>query len=598
MAKNVKIEAVVEDVIELGKVRKLTIKNFRAIGPAPVEIDIDNIVVLVGPNNAGKSSILRAYEVVMLEGSSAGKLSLEDFPGGKVVEEEGNYPEIQLETEVVGNPPGKKWLIVDGDKRIVRERWTWTKPGPAIRQGWNTELAEGAGDWDQSKPWGFAAVANARRPQPHAVKAFDTPEDQAKQINNIILSLVQEKAKSLPVEEGGEELEFAVIAKQFSDFQTKVLGRVQDEINTVAGRLTAMMSGVFPDHEVQFDPILTTAEEVKFFSSSRMLVGKKDGFMGPLELQGSGARRTLLWSVLRIVSESDLKNTGRPHLLLIDEPELCLHPSAVREACRVLYDLADTHGWQVMVTTHHPAFIDLARNNKTIVCVERNTTGAIQGTTLFKPSVANLGEDDKQNLKLLNIFDPYVGEFFFSGAVVVVEGDTEYSVFRFLISELLQDANSKIPHDLLKGAHIVRARGKVTAGSLARIMNHFGRGYSILHDLDTEMITKKDKKTGLDKLQKNSAWTNNYRIMTQVEAAPSADKVRLVCSLPDFEQAYLGYVGGTEKPYMAVESVKEDEDAKTILIELLYALLDHSKPLPAGAALTKDTLPKVVVPAA
>jgi putative ATP-dependent endonuclease of OLD family len=595
MAKAPKVE-VADDIIELGKVRKLTIRNFRAIGQAPVEIDIDNIVVLVGPNNAGKSSILRAYEVVMLEGSNAGKLSIEDFPDGKVLEEEGRHPEIQLETEVVGNPPGKKWLIVDGEKQIVRERWTWAKPGSAVRQGWNTELGDG-GDWDQTKPWGFAAVANARRPQPHAVKAFDTPEDQAKQINNIILSLVQEKAKSLPVE-GGEELEFAVIAKQFSDFQAKVLGRVQEEINTVAGRLTAMMSGVFPDHEVQFDPVLTTAEEVKFFSSSRMLVGKKDGFMGPLELQGSGARRTLLWSVLRIVSESDLKNTGRPHLLLIDEPELCLHPSAVREACRVLYDLADTHNWQVMVTTHHPAFIDLARNNKTIVCVDRTGAGAIQGTTLFKPSTAKLSEDDKQNLKLLNIFDPYVGEFFFGGAVVVVEGDTEYSVFRYLIAELLQDPESAIPHDLLKKAHIVRARGKITAGSLARIMNHFGRGYSILHDLDSATIIKKDKKTGAEKEQKNPAWTNNYRIMEQVDAAPDPAKIRQVCSLPDFEQAYLGYVSGTEKPYMAVEAMKDDADAKNVIIDLLHALLDHARPLPAGAALTKETLPVLVAPAA
>ncbi|MFY0781743.1 hypothetical protein AB1K18_15920 [Peribacillus simplex] len=30
------------------------------MGSNPVEIDLDDIVVLVGPNNAGKSSILRS----------------------------------------------------------------------------------------------------------------------------------------------------------------------------------------------------------------------------------------------------------------------------------------------------------------------------------------------------------------------------------------------------------------------------------------------------------------------------------------------------------------------------------------------------------
>lgn len=42
------------------RLKKLIIKNFRGIGQTPVTIELDKIVVLVGPNNAGKSSILRA----------------------------------------------------------------------------------------------------------------------------------------------------------------------------------------------------------------------------------------------------------------------------------------------------------------------------------------------------------------------------------------------------------------------------------------------------------------------------------------------------------------------------------------------------------
>ncbi|MBF4270435.1 DUF2813 domain-containing protein, partial [Vibrio anguillarum] len=57
------------------RLRKLTIKNFRCIGSTPVEIELDEIVVLVGPNNVGKSSILRAYEVAMEEASKTGLLT-------------------------------------------------------------------------------------------------------------------------------------------------------------------------------------------------------------------------------------------------------------------------------------------------------------------------------------------------------------------------------------------------------------------------------------------------------------------------------------------------------------------------------------------
>jgi putative ATP-dependent endonuclease of OLD family len=78
------------------RLRKLIIKNYRCIGTTSVEIDLDNIVVLVGANNVGKSSILKAYELVMSQGSSKADLKLEDFPNSKI--DPDNLPEIELHT--------------------------------------------------------------------------------------------------------------------------------------------------------------------------------------------------------------------------------------------------------------------------------------------------------------------------------------------------------------------------------------------------------------------------------------------------------------------------------------------------------------------
>jgi hypothetical protein len=50
-----------------------------------------------------------------------------------------------------------------------------------------------------------------------------------------------------------------------------------------------------------------------------------------------------------------------------------------------------------MVTTHSPVFIDFSRDNTTIVRVERQENGTIQGTTVFRPEKAQLSDDDKQN---------------------------------------------------------------------------------------------------------------------------------------------------------------------------------------------------------
>lgn len=95
MAKQIKAAAdAADEKVVTGRLRKLTVKNFRAIGPEPVEIDLDDIVVLVGPNNSGKSSILRAYELAMSLGKEA-QIKPDDYHNGDTT----NAPEIQLVSE-------------------------------------------------------------------------------------------------------------------------------------------------------------------------------------------------------------------------------------------------------------------------------------------------------------------------------------------------------------------------------------------------------------------------------------------------------------------------------------------------------------------
>lgn len=136
MAKKNKATASASEETEIrGRLRRLKIRNFRAIGSSPVEVDLDDIVVLVGPNNSGKSLILRAYEIIMLDGSKDGYLKLEDFPN--CVIDPDNLPEIELETEVVDGEPGEQWIKEINGKQIVRERWSWSSSGVGKRCGWN-----------------------------------------------------------------------------------------------------------------------------------------------------------------------------------------------------------------------------------------------------------------------------------------------------------------------------------------------------------------------------------------------------------------------------------------------------------------------------
>ena len=591
MAKKAKLTDPAEMTVEAGiplepkqppvarpRLRKLWVSNFRCIGTTPIEIELDDIVVLVGPNNVGKSAILRAYEVAMQEGSSAGNLLLADFPGETINAQQ--LPTIEIETVVFDeNAPGAKWVVKDVStgELVVREQWRWKGPGKPDRVGWDVA----AGSWHATeRPWGAPNIAQAYRPEAHRVEAFASPEDQAGQVIALLRTAILDRAKLATApkkegEQGADKSAYQLLLEGIGELQRTILEDAQAEIKAVQKALTEMIGEVFPGYSVQFDarPEDDLDKAVNLFKAEGHLrMGPQDGHQPPIERQGSGARRTLLWTALRILAEQrkrDTKQQARPHLLLLDEPEICLHPNAIRHACRVLYDLPKTGNWQVMVTTHSPAFVDLSRDNTSIVRVGRDANGDVSGKTVFRPRKAKLDDNDRANLKLLNAFDPYVAEFFFGGSTIVVEGDTEYTGFGHIIA--------KKP-DKYKNIHIVRARGKATIVGLCKILNQFGTSYSVLHDSDTPTITTKK---GVRRA--NPAWSLNASILETAKAGPAPGSVKVVASIPNFEEAFFGEEVTEEKPYTALMTLREDGPAAVAVEALLDGLVDHAQGLPANA---------------
>jgi putative ATP-dependent endonuclease of OLD family len=216
-----------------------------------------------------------------------------------------------------------------------------------------------------------------------------------------------------------------------------------------------------------------------------------------------------------------------------------------------------------MVTTHSPAFLDISRDNTTIVRVERNERGVVSGTTVFRPSRIQLTEDDKQRLKLLNHWDPYVAEFFFGGRTIVVEGDTEYSAFREIIEEM---------PSTYKNVHIVRARGKFVIPALVRILNHFGSRYAVLHDSDSPYLPSG---------KKNAAFSANYQILEAVDASPRRDDIRLATCVPNFEMAVFGHEVEKDKPFNAVIEIKNNAIYRANVKEMLDYLVFDSDHTPS-----------------
>ena len=149
------------EVTNKRRLERITIRNFRTIGATGVSVDLDEIVVLVGPNNAGKSSILKAYNVIM----SDEKIELDDYPNKVIPDDITLTPQIELETVVdEDSKPSEKWISIEESEQVVREKWIWDKPGKGKRYGFLTVESRWANDSDKEKvPWGAANIAKSER---------------------------------------------------------------------------------------------------------------------------------------------------------------------------------------------------------------------------------------------------------------------------------------------------------------------------------------------------------------------------------------------------------------------------------------------------
>ncbi|QFT36378.1 MULTISPECIES: ATP-dependent endonuclease [unclassified Vibrio] len=569
------------------KLYSLKVKNFRCIGSEAVTVDLDDIVVLVGGNNAGKSTILRAYELAV----SSEKMSLDDFYNKKIDSE--NLPEVEIHTLVDGATAPKidLWCEPIGEDRfLVKERWIWknTKDKPS-RVGMRVDKGEWAADDDKPKmPWATDNVASARRPKAHRVSTFDSPETQSEAVKQIVNVLLEDRIRNYKPTTSPDDYnslvnKFDALKKEFTDVSKAEVGGISENITQIVER-------VIPGYEFKFTIDESYSDDsLKVFDSSDINISFGDKkIMLPIENHGSGARRTILWAVLKTIAEMGYQakqatrgnkyqkiEEGRSHLLLMDEPEISLHPKAIREACDVLYSLPETERWQVMLTTHSPQFIDLTRDHTTIVRVEKNATDVIQATTLYRPESISLTTDEKENLKLLNLVDPHMLEFFFGGKVLLVEGDTEYSAFNYII-EKEKELGNEAYSDLL----IIRARGKVQIASLMKILNHFKKKYFVLHDTDVQRTFRRKTKTddsGREYIERqeiaNPAWTNNKKIQDAM-----TEHSTVYASLVNFEVAYFGESVEGGKPLNAIEKINQKEHYSTIKSLLDGILFEEQLP--------------------
>ncbi|MCH1921500.1 AAA family ATPase [Shewanella sp. A3A] len=437
------------------------------------------------------------------------------------------------------------------------------------------------------------------------MNTFDDPEVQSLAITSLLKSLLEDSIKKIKEHDEDTKNKYELLVESLKHLRDSSKITQQQSIERLEGTANGIISKIFPNHELKISaPESSAPIKIDLLGNEFSIeMGPIGGLRFPLEKQGSGSRRTALWTILKLLADNGVQAKGvgknakshhesvgpnTAHVLLLDEPEVSLHPSATEVARDVLYSLPDNENWQIMVATHSPSFIDLTKDHTTIIRVDKTQDDDIETTTLFKPESAKLDEDDKENLKLINLFDSHISEAFFGGKVLIVEGDTEYSAFNYIKNKEAESNNS-----LYNDLNIIRARGKVTVASMMKVLNHFGKKFYALHDTDVPTVISKRKNKELSVngaivydqfTMANPAWTNNEKILAQM-----TEKSRVVASVVNFEDAYFDETIGSDKPENCIKHIREEQDMYQKIKGLLDGILElGGQNLPEGAIAWSD----------
>lgn len=218
---------------------------------------------------------------------------------------------------------------------------------------------------------------------------------------------------------------------------------------------------------------------------------------------GMGMQAALSIAILKAYSKLKLANNTP---IFIDEPELFLHPQAQRNFYNILNDLAES-GTQIFLTTHSPAFINLAHFDQ-IFLVRKNKD---KGTYLCNANPDDFVTDLKKRHGINTYTDRLMEEYayaydntgdtqkaneaFFSKKIILVEGASEVLIIPYFFKLLGFDY-------IAENISIVQCGGKSEIDRFYRLYSEFGIPCFIIFDGDAQHTSEKQRK---EDIRKNKA---------------------------------------------------------------------------------------------
>lgn len=431
------------------RVGKLHIKNFRSI--EELDIELQSLSAFIGPNNAGKSNILDALDLILGE----------------------TWPTIRAfsERDFRNHDPGQTIEIKTTFDSPINDDYANPRIYGFMLNVSSNNLdyfpVDGQGDrLYYSSGYPLRVSTNMREQIPLLHIGIDRRvEPHLRPTGWTLWGRIQKELNR----------KFGENGLRVGNFETKIGEAIAilhiselDEVEKILREKIREQTNL-PDLSLEFG----LTDPLEHYKTLRPYLKNID--VGPEfdpEEMGLGTQSALVIALAEVYSQIVRESA----IMLIDEPELYLHPHACRRFYSTLKALSE-NGVQVIYTTHSPAFLDIA-DYQSIYLVHKEG----EMTKVFEGSRAGITQT--QRLRLTTRFDVTANEVFFARAVLLVEGpeDKIAAAKAFELSDINTDK---------EGISIVPCGGKPGMPFMARILTSLRISSCALCDRDPGKPTEK-----------------------------------------------------------------------------------------------------------
>jgi predicted ATP-dependent endonuclease of OLD family len=366
------------------KLKKLRIRNFRCY-QAEISIDFNDITALVGKNDAGKSSILDALDI-LLNDNNPDKDDASKNGDASDLTIIGEF-EIQSDQIIIDDTVptslAEEYLLNENGLLEIHKTYSGQIQNPkctSISAYANHPSIESISDLIQLKRTQLRTRAFELD-----INLDETDQNVNKELRSTIRShfddlnlssklvpLYEENGKKvwdslkaqLPIfalfksdrastdqdPEAQDPLKSAVkeAIKAKEEELNSIMTYIEEEVKKIADATLNKLNEMDPTLASQLNPEFSKPTWDKLFKAS--ITGDE---RIPINKRGSGVKRLILLNFFRAKAENDAYETGRNKIIYgIEEPETSQHPNNQRMLLKALTELSIEH--QVIISTHTP----------------------------------------------------------------------------------------------------------------------------------------------------------------------------------------------------------------------------------------------------